>query len=124
MDVETAVPLGLFAAVVAIVWVAAAYATASRTAYFDAVRAAVERGGQLSPELIRALGAPRGLELADIRCGGIWIAVAAACVVFGAVAVTEMDDVPFRVFVGIAAFPGFIGLAVLGFGIARSRSAA
>ncbi len=119
MGPEVAVPVGTFVMVVAIVWVAMAYASRNRAAFLDTVRAAIERGTELSPELIRALGAPRGARYSDIKWGCIWIGVAAACITFGwALGSVEPEEELFYIFLGIAAFPGFVGIALLGYGIA------
>jgi hypothetical protein len=123
MGPEIAAPLTVFGAVVAIVWVAMAYGSRNRAAFFETVRAAIERGTELTPETVRALGAPRSSRYSDIKWGVIWIGVAAACVTFGwAVGSVEPDEEVLRIFMGIAAFPGFVGLALLGYGLATIRS--
>jgi hypothetical protein len=118
MGPEIAAPLTVFGAVVAIVWVAMAYGSRNRGSFYETVRAAIERGTELTPETVRALGAPRSSQYSDIKWGLIWIAVAAACFTFGwSVSAFEPDEDVFRAFLGIGSFPLFVGLALLGYGV-------
>jgi hypothetical protein len=69
------------------------------------VRAAIERGQELSPEVLEALiGDPGGSR--DLRRALIWIAVALGFAGFG----WGVDEVALY---GIGAFPLFVGLAYL-----------
>jgi hypothetical protein len=104
--------------IVAIVWLAQAYGSKNRSDYQATVRTAIERGVPLTPETLKALGAPQRTRFADIRLGLIWVAVALACAVFGWAVNDASEGEAMRVFLGFAAFPGFIGIALLGFGIA------
>ncbi len=122
-SVEVLVPLGTFAMVVAIVWVVQAHGAKNRSTFYETVRAAIERGADLTPDTVRALGAPKRSRHADIKWGIIWMALAAACVVFGwTVGGLEPDEDVFHVFMGIAAFPGFVGLALLLYGVLTFKS--
>lgn len=122
MDPAVLIPVGLSASVVALVWVLQSHSSRNRKAFLQTVRTAIERGEPLSPEAIKALGAPMDSRLSDIKWGVIWIAVAAACVTFGfAMYSMEADDEILKIFGGIAAFPGFVGLALLGFGVVMRR---
>jgi hypothetical protein len=124
MDEEIFIPITFFAMIGAVVWAVQAYGGKYRADLLKTVRAAIDRGTELSPETIKALGAPRRSRYGDVKWGAIWIAISAACVVFGwAVSdVAEADFETMRIFTGIAAFPGFIGLALLGYGLAMLRA--
>jgi len=118
MGVEIMVPLGLFAMVVAIVFIAINGGTQKRKAALSTVEEAIRAGQQVTPELVRALGMPRKDRNGDLKSGGILLAVAAALVVFGLMGSGIDGDEDMRtIFAGIAALPGFIGLVLIGFGL-------
>ena len=74
-------------------------------------RAALDKGQELTPEIIDRLGHPKVSKDKDLRLGVIWVAVAIGLVAFG-FGIPDEDEVA-RIFMGIAAFPLFIGLAYL-----------
>src|SRR5262245_11876259 len=105
MDEEILIPIALFAMIGGIVWVVQAYGGKYRADFLKTIRAAIDRGTELSPDVIKALGAPRRSRFGDIKWGSIWIALAAAWVVlgWGVSDVAEADFETMRVFMGIAA---------------------
>jgi len=110
------IPFGAFAMIVAIVWVVMASLTARRKATLRTIEDAIKTGQTLTPETIRALGMPRGSNSnGDIKSGSILIALAAACLATGYI--TGFVGT----FAAIAAFPGFVGLALLGFGLTSKK---
>lgn len=116
MGPEFTAPLTVFGAIVAIVWIVQAYISRNRRAVLDTVRAAIERGHELTPETIRALGVPRRSRHGDLKWGVIWLAIAAAIITMGAItSAVEYDDEAFLMTLGVAAFPGFVGIALLFF---------
>ncbi len=76
------------------------------------IRTAIEKGQELSPEVIDRLGHPRPHKDRDLRLALIWIALAVGLVLFG-LAIPEHEDEAQRVFMGIAAFPFSLGVAFL-----------
>jgi hypothetical protein len=123
MDAGVIVPIGLFAAIAAIVWSFNFYSSRNRAKFHETVRAAIEQGRELSPETIKLLGAPPTTKHADIKWGAIWIAAAAACLVAGwAGWMSERDAETLWMCVGIAAFPGFLGITLLGYGLVMLRA--
>ena len=74
-------------------------------------RAALDKGQELTPEVIDRLGHPKPAKDKDFRLGIIWIAVAIGLVAFG-FGIPDDDDVA-RIFAGIAALPMFLGIAYL-----------
>jgi hypothetical protein len=122
MGVETIVPvmgmLTFWGAVVAILLVPRYFKSRERQALQATLRAAIEKGQPLPPEVIDTINrdvrpAPSGSR--DLRVGVIWIGVAAGIVGL-AYALGYSDDDAAHAFyplLGIAAFPGFIGLAFL-----------
>lgn len=74
------------------------------------IRLALDKGQELSPELIDRLGHSKPSKSRDLRLGVIWLAIAIALAAF-AQAIPDPDGV--QVLTGIAAFPLFIGVAYL-----------
>jgi hypothetical protein len=74
------------------------------------IRAALERGQELTPDIIDRLGQPKPGEHADRRRAIISIAIAIATAAFGFI-LDERDAV--RPFLAIAAFPFTLGIAYL-----------
>lgn len=123
MAVEILIPLGLFAMIVAIVFIAINGGTQKRKAALNTVDEAIRAGQQLTPELVRSLGMPHKDRGGDLKSGAILLAVALAFVVLGWTIAGIDDDAgeAFRVMSGIAAFPGFIGVVLIGFGLTGSK---
>lgn len=123
MGVEIMVPLGMFAMVVAIVFIAINGGTQKRKAALNTVEEAIRAGQQLTPELVSALGMPKKDSGGDLKSGAILLAVAIAFVVLGwTISGVEEDAAEaFHIMTGIAAFPGFIGLVLIGFGLMGSK---
>ena len=76
----------------------------------DTIRMAIDKGQELTPELIDRLGHPKPAKNRDMRLGVIWLAAAAA---FGIFSQAGPDDEANVIMLGVAAFPLFIGLAYL-----------
>jgi hypothetical protein len=74
------------------------------------IRAALERGQELTPEIIDRLGQPRPSEHADRRRAVIAIAIGIAVAAFGFI-LGEEDAV--RPFLAISAFPFALGIGFL-----------
>ena len=122
---ELLIPLAPFIMVVLIVGTVFYFNSKNKRAILETVREASRNGQQLDAETIKALGMPeKKNEGGDIKAGAILIAVALAFVVLG-VSIGGIDDgdaaeaVP--VLTAIAAFPGFIGVVLLAFGLANAR---
>ena len=76
------------------------------------IRTAIDKGQELSPEIIDQMGSPKPAPNRDLRLGMIWLGIAAGCAGFG-VAFRPIETEVTQIFMGIAAFPLFIGLAFL-----------
>ena len=74
------------------------------------VRAALDKGQDLSPELIDRLGQPKQPKDKDFRLGIIWLAIAVGLALIG-LAVPEEEA--FRGTLAGAAFPFAIGVAYM-----------
>lgn len=122
---EMLIPLAPFIMVVLIVLTVFYFNTKNKQAVLETVREASRNGQALDPETVKALGMPQKKdEGGDLKAGMILIAVALALVVLG-LSIGGIDDgdaaeaVP--VLTAIAAFPGFIGVVLVGFGVINMR---
>ena len=110
--------LTFWGAIVAIVVVPRYFRSREREALQATLRAAIEKGQPLPPEVIDALSRdakPTPSGSSDLRVGIIWMGVAAGLVGLAyALGFSDTDaSDAFWPLVGLAAFPGFIGLAFL-----------
>jgi hypothetical protein len=76
------------------------------------IRAAMEKGQDLSPEIIDRLGHPKPSKYKDLRAALIFIAIALAMGIFGFM-IPDDDEEVALIFAGMASFPLLIGLAYL-----------
>lgn len=76
------------------------------------IRTAIEKGQELSPEIVDRLGSPKSPKDKDLRLALLWIALALGMCVFGSM-IPDRGNEAQQVFLGMAAFPFFIGLAYL-----------
>lgn len=122
---EILVPLAFFAMIAAIVLVPRYFKSIERQKLQDTLRVAYEKGQDMPPELIASMIEERkaiSTPDRDLRTGVIWLGIAIGLAAFGiAIGFTE-PDVTYPM-IGVAAFPGFIGLAFIVLGlIARKKS--
>lgn len=108
----------LFLMPVFIVGIVMYFGSRNRAAVLETVRAAAQSGQQLTPETIRALGMPRKNQGNDFRWGIILLAIAIAFAILGW-SIDAANDEPeaFRIMLGVASFPGLVGLALIGMGV-------
>lgn len=112
------VSMSPFLMVVAIVWIAMSTVSRNRRATLKVVEEAIRNGQEMTPETIRALGMPRKDTNGDLKSGAILIAIALAMVVLGfAIYGMDGDEEAVIILPAIAAFPGLIGLVLIGFGL-------
>lgn len=116
MELGILVPLAPFLMVVAIVVIPAWLKSRERREMQATLRAAIEKGQPLPPEVIEALSRenvkPPATAARDLRLGVIWLAVALGVAVMGWGFSFEEPNILY-VLGGIAAVPGFIGLAFI-----------
>ncbi|HEY8571166.1 DUF6249 domain-containing protein [Phenylobacterium sp.] len=91
----------------------------------DTLRAAIEKGQPLPPEIVDAIARDTKLPPSparDLRTGIIWLGVAVGLAAFGIAIGFEEPDATFPM-VAFAAFPGFIGLAFIVLGLINRTKA-
>jgi len=119
---EILIPISLFAMIAALVIVPRYFRSIERQKMADTLRVAIEKGQPLPTEVIEAMssnvrspGLPPSPQR-DLRTGIIWVSVALGLIVLGLIVGFEEPDATFWM-AGLAAFPGFIGLAFVLLGL-------
>jgi hypothetical protein len=105
-----AVPGIVFGAAIAIVWISFYFQHRNRKLMHDSVLAAIERSGAADPQLIAAITRQPREPRADLRSGMILVAVALAAVILAFAIGGGAPNFPVM---GIAAFPGLVGVAFI-----------
>jgi hypothetical protein len=119
------VPVSLFVMIALIVIVPRYFRSLERQKLQETLRAAIERGQPIPPEVIESITSDardfdreaRSPHRApsphrDLRRGLVWLGVAMGFVGLGAALSFEEPDA-FYPLLGVAAFPGFVGLAFI-----------
>jgi hypothetical protein len=110
--VEELIPIVMFICV-AVVFIAAFwFRQRARDGMQQTIRMALDKGHELSPEIIDRLGHPKASKYKDLRLGMIWMSLAVALVLCG-FAVPEASGDALRGCLAGAAFPFAIGMAYL-----------
>ena len=115
MDEAVLVPLFVFSTMAIIFWGAFKFSAQKREAALNTVRAVVEKTGEVSPELIDAIGSAKPRKNADLRKGLILIAIASAFAGFGFLLPGGAQEHASGPMLGIALFPGLVGLVYVAF---------
>jgi hypothetical protein len=108
---EILIPISMFAMIAAIVIVPGWLKSRERTEMQNTLRAAIDKGQPVPPEVIDALTKNVKLPssaLSDVRTGVIWIAIGVGIGVFGYFVSYEADEA-LRPMIGIGAIPVIIG---------------
>jgi len=112
MDLEGVFAIiGVFSVVPVTVWAVSAYRHKTMKATAEVMKAMVEKGETLTPEIIRSLGVRPRRKNGDLRIGLILIAVALATIFLGVVIPDEEAN---QAFMGVAMFPLLVGIVYVG----------
>ena len=112
---EILIPLAFFAMIAAIVLVPRYLKSIERQKLQDTLRASIEKGADLPVEVLEALTSDVKTPPSpyrDMRAGIIWLGVAVGFAALGFAVSFEEPDALYPM-LGVAAFPGFIGLALI-----------
>jgi hypothetical protein len=109
---EIMIPITLFIGLTIVLCLFFWFRSKTRGDVQATIRAAMEKGQELTPEVIDRLGHPKPAKDKDLRLALIWIAIALAMGIFGFM-VPDDDEEVALIFAGMASFPFFIGLAYL-----------
>ena len=112
MTEDVLIPVVVFGTIAFVAYMAFHFSYKKRMVVYEAIRVAIEKTGNADPQLINAIVRENVGANADLRKGIILVAVALAFITLGYVIPEE--DV-FEPMLGVAAFPGLVGLAFIGF---------
>jgi len=112
---EILIPITFFAMIAALVLGPRYLRSQEMMRLQDTLRLAIEKGQPLPPEVIEAMTSnvktkPQPSPQRDLRTGIVWLGVAVGLAAFGWIIGFTEPDATFPL-LGIAAFPGFIGVA-------------
>jgi Domain of unknown function (DUF6249) len=110
--IEELIPIALFASIAIIFFVFVYFKHRSRVEMQRTLRLALERGTELTPEIINRLGDPEPGKFKDLRLGLIWLALAIGLALCG-LAVPDPSGDALRGCLAGAAFPFAIGVAYM-----------
>jgi hypothetical protein len=117
MEVEL-VPITLFVSVALVAALVIYFRFRGRREIQQTLRSVIDKGQELTPELLEKIGEPKQPANADLRRG---IIAAALGLGFAAFGIVLGEDDAVRPLVAIAAFPFVIGLAYLGLWFFRDK---
>ncbi len=112
MTEDVLIPLVVFGSIALIAFFAFHYSYKKRMVVYEAIRVAIEKTGNADPQLIEAIVRENVGRNADLRRGIILVAVALAFITLGYVI---PEEEAFGPMLGVASFPGLVGLAFIGF---------
>ncbi len=110
--VEELIPIALFAAIALIFFIVLYFKQRSRAEMQQTIRLALEKGNELTPEIISQLGEPEPSKNRDLRRALIWLALAVGLALCGFF-VPDPSGNALRGTLAGAAFPFAIGVAYM-----------
>ncbi len=110
--VEELIPIALFAAIALIFCIVLYFKQRSRAEMQQTIRLALEKGNELTPEIISRLGEPEPSKNRDLRRALIWLALAVGLALCGFF-VPDPSGNALRGTLAGAAFPLAIGVAYM-----------
>lgn len=98
--------------------------TRERLSMQDLIRRTYEAGQPITPDLIESMNRRQKVPptpFSDIRSGIIWLSIAVGLGLVGWSASMQFEvSEPFEILQAFAMLPGFIGIVMIGLGIARN----
>lgn len=115
MDEAIIIPVSLFLTIGGVIIAGFYYGHRTRRSAYETLQAVINKGDPISPEVVKAIRLPVRPRKADLRRGLVLLAIAAAFVVMGwGVSWTEIDArEAWGPMIGVASFPGLVGLAFI-----------
>jgi len=110
MDHEIWIPITMFVVIGLSIVAVTYFRYRTRSQLQRTIRVAIEKGNQLTPELLERMTGPKNSKVADLRKGLIAIGIGAAFALFGFI-LDEREAV--RPLIATGMFPLLIGLAYL-----------
>lgn len=110
---EEMIPIAMFMGMTVIFCFLFWFRYRARSEMQQTIRMALDKGHELTPEIIDRLGHPKAAKDKDFRLGIIWLAIAVALMAFGFGIPDQEDEEVARIFMGISAFPFAMGVAYM-----------
>ncbi|MEQ3744641.1 MAG: DUF6249 domain-containing protein [Henriciella sp.] len=110
---EHLIPIAFFGFLFGAIWLYSHFNFKKRFTAHETLRHAVDKGQQISPDLIEKMSNLSDPVKSDLRRGVLFIAFGIAFVILGSV-VSSQEGEPIGPMLGIASFPIVMGLAYLG----------
>ena len=110
--VEILIPIAMFTGLTIVLCLFFLFRYKTRSEMQATIRTALDKGQELSPEIIDRLGTPKPPKDKDLRTSLIWFALAVSFAALG-LGIPEEDPEVFQMFLGISAFPFSLGVAYL-----------
>ena len=107
------IPLAFFAIVPVIVLIVSLNGRKRNADLQATVQKAIEKGVELTPDTIKALGVKPRLQYGDLRSGVIYVAIALAFIILGVSIGENAGEEALPIMLGVSAFPGLIGLSLI-----------
>ncbi len=107
------VPAFVFGSIPLTVWIVSFFNTKKRQTIHETLRHAIDKGQELSPEMMEKMSLLNDPVRADLRRGVLFLAFGAAFAVLGVIIGQEEAEALIPM-LGVATFPVFLGLAYLG----------
>ena len=107
---ETLIPIVLFLSIAVVVALFLYFKNKAKREMQKTMRAAIEKGQELTPEVIERLGSPPVAKNRDLRRGIISLAIGVGFIALG-LSIPEEEAV--GVMLGVASFPIALGLGFL-----------
>lgn len=121
--VEELIPIVMFVVIAVIFWLVAYFKFRTRAETQQTIRLALEKGNELSPELLSQLAEPEPDANRDLRRSLVWLALAVGLALCGFFA-PDPSGHAFRGCLAGASFPLAIGVAYMIMWRYSSKSAA
>ena len=110
---DVVIPIFIFASIVGAIWLFSHYNYKKRLTAHETLRLAVEKGQEVSPELVERMSYHNDPAKSDLRRGILLIAFGVAFICLGLL-VPHDEPEALRGMLGVSSFPIILGIAYLG----------
>lgn len=106
--------IGFFGLIPLIVWIVHSYGTRRHAQALGTANKLIERGDQITKDILQALGTNPVTSRRDLKIGMILVAVAVSIIIIGRMIPDDSGDVA-QITLGVSSLPFLIGLVYLVF---------
>lgn len=113
MEEDAWVALAFLVSIALIIWLFLYYGYKKRTTIHKTIRAAIDKGQEISPETIHHMSQATNPRRGDLRKGVVLVSISIAVLLIGLINLINHGGEESEVFLSIAVVPGMIGAAFL-----------